>query len=50
MPQSFLTVLYEDKDYREHTAQECYNVTQNPSFRWDKIAEGFSRAIKEICK
>jgi len=43
-------VLYEDKEYLDHTAQECYRVTQNPAFRWDKIAEGFEKAIEEVCK
>ena len=45
-----LSCLYEDKEYLDHTAQECYKVTQNPSFRWDKIAEGFEKAIEEVCK
>jgi hypothetical protein len=45
-----LTCLYEDKKYLEHTAEKCYKVTQNPAYRWDKIAEGFEKAIEEVCK
>ena len=45
-----LSCLYDDKEYLDHTAQECYRVTQNPAFRWDKIAEGFEKAIEEVCK
>jgi len=45
-----LTELYEDKKYYKHVAEECYSVTRNPSFRWDKIAEGFQKAMEEISK
>ena len=40
--------LYEDKDYRESVAEQCYEVTQNPSYRWDKIAEGFQKAVEVV--
>jgi len=45
-----LTELYEDKEYYKHVAEECYSVTRNPSYRWDKIAEGFQKAMEEISK
>jgi hypothetical protein len=25
-------------------------VTQNPSYRWDRIAEGFEKAMEEVSK
>jgi glycosyltransferase involved in cell wall biosynthesis len=40
--------LYEDKEYRESVAEQCYEVTQNPSYRWDKIAEGFQKAVEVV--
>ena len=40
--------LYEDKDYRKSVAEQCYEVTQNPSYRWDKIAEGFQKAVEVV--
>ena len=40
--------LYEDKGYRESVAEQCYEVTQNPSYRWDKIAEGFQKAVEVV--
>ena len=45
-----LTELYEDKTYYEKVAQNCFNVTQNPSYRWDRIAEGFNKAVEELQK
>ena len=45
-----LTKLYEDKEFRKSVADDCYSVTQNPSYRWDKIAEGFEKAMQEISK
>jgi glycosyltransferase involved in cell wall biosynthesis len=45
-----LNTLYEDETYREHVAKECYEVTQNPSYRWDKIALGFEKAMEDLSK
>jgi len=41
-----LQELYEDETYRKHVADACYEVTQNPSYRWDKVAEGFNKAME----
>lgn len=41
-----LNDLYEDEVYREKVAQDCFEVTQNPSCRWDRIAEGFNKAME----
>ena len=43
-----LNKLYESEDYREQVANKCFQVTQNPSYRWDKVAEGFIKAIEVI--
>ena len=43
-----IQLLYEDKVFREKVAEDCYEVTQNPSYRWDKVAEGFSKAMELI--
>lgn len=43
-----LQELYEDETYRQHVAEKCFEVTQNPSYRWDKIAEGFSKAMEAL--
>ena len=45
-----LTELYEDETYCKHTAESCYEVTKNPSYRWDKISEGFQTAMEELSK
>jgi len=45
-----MSQLYEDEVYREHVASECYEVTQNPSYRWNKVAEGFDKAMMELNK
>ena len=45
-----LTALYEDPDYATQVGNDCYEVTQNPSYRWDKVAEGFHKAIEEVLK
>jgi len=45
-----MTQLYEDKTYYEKVANDCFEVTQNPAYRWDRIAEGFNAAIKELNK
>jgi|TARA_R110000796_G_scaffold99107_7_gene206998 hypothetical protein len=43
-----LNTLYEDETYRKKVADDCFEVTQNPSYRWDKIAEGFSKAMEAV--
>jgi len=43
-----LNKLYEDKEYRKEIADKCYEVTQNPSYRWDKVAEGFNKAMEVL--
>ena len=45
-----MTSLYEDKELTEKVANDCYEVTNNPSYRWDKIAEGFEKAMEEMSK
>jgi glycosyltransferase involved in cell wall biosynthesis len=45
-----LTELYEDKTYRERVAEKCYQVTQNPAYRWDRISEAFNKAMEELSK
>ena len=43
-----LNELYKDEKYRDKVAQDCFEVTQNPSYRWDKIAEGFVKAMEVV--
>ena len=45
-----LSTLYEDKEFYKKVADDCFEVTQNPSYRWDKIAEGFEKAMQELSK
>lgn len=45
-----LTKLYEDKEFYEDVAESCFKVTQNPSYRWDRIAEAFNKAMEELSK
>lgn len=45
-----LTELYEDRTYYEHVAEACYKITQNPAYRWDRIAEAFNKAMEELSK
>jgi glycosyltransferase involved in cell wall biosynthesis len=45
-----LTKLYSDKEFKQQVADDCYTVTQNPSYRWDRIAEGFEKAMEEVSK
>jgi len=40
--------LYEDKDLCKEVGDKCFEVTQNPSYRWDKVAEGFNKALQEV--
>ena len=45
-----LNSLYEDKELREQVASDCYEVTKTSSYRWDKVAEGFEKAMEELVK
>lgn len=45
-----LTKLYTDKDFYKNTAEACFKVTQNPAYRWDRIAEAFNKAMEELSK
>lgn len=45
-----LTKLYEDKAFYDEVADACYKVTQNPSYRWERIAEAFNKATEELSK
>ena len=47
---AMLTKLYDDEGFYKSVAEDCYSVTQNPSYRWDKIAEGFEKAMEEVSK
>ena len=47
---SKLTKLYEDKTYRNEVAEACYKITQNPAYRWDRIADAFNKAVQELSK
>jgi D-inositol-3-phosphate glycosyltransferase len=47
---SKLTKLYEDKPYYNEIAEACYTVTQNPAYRWDRIASAFNKAVEELSK
>ena len=44
----YLEKLYTDKDYRKKVADDCYEVTQNPAYRWETVAEGFKKAIEVL--
>lgn len=43
-----LTELYEDDTYRQSVADKCFDVTQNPQYRWEAIAEGFTKAMEVL--
>ena len=43
-----LTQLYEDETFRKKVADDCYNVTQNPQYRWEAVAEGFAKAMEVL--
>jgi glycosyltransferase involved in cell wall biosynthesis len=45
-----LTKLYEDPDHYANRARSCYELTQNPSYRWDQIAAAFDSAVEELSK
>jgi len=43
-----LNSLYEDEEYCKKIADQCYEVTQNPSYRWEKVSEGFIKAMEVL--
>jgi len=43
-----LNSLYEDEEYRKEIADKCFEVTQNPSYRWEKVSEGFAKAMEVL--
>jgi len=43
-----LNQLYEDEEYRKEIADKCFEVTQNPSYRWEKVSEGFAKAMEVL--
>lgn len=43
-----LNTLYEDEEYRKQIADQCFEVTQNPSYRWEKVSEGFAKAMEVL--
>ena len=45
-----LNKLYEDESHRKQVAEDCYEVTQNENFRWDKISLAFEKAMEELSK
>ena len=44
----YLEKLYNDEEYRKKVADDCYEVTQNPQYRWETVAEGFQKAIEVL--
>ena len=47
---AMLDKLYRDKAFYDDVAESCYKVTQNPTYRWDRIAEAFNKAMEELSK
>jgi len=47
---AMLTKLYEDKGFYNDVAESCFKVTQNPAYRWDRIADAFNQAMEELSK
>jgi glycosyltransferase involved in cell wall biosynthesis len=45
-----MTRLYEDKVFYKKVADDCFEVTQNPNYRWERIASAFSTAMEELSK
>ena len=45
-----LNKLYHDEEFRNQVAEDCYEVTQNPAYRWDQIALGFEKAMEDLVK
>ena len=45
-----LNKLYKDESHRKQVAEDCYEVTQNENFRWDKISLAFEKAMEELSK
>jgi glycosyltransferase involved in cell wall biosynthesis len=46
--EKLLTQLYEDPALYAKVAEDCYNVTQKPEYRWESVAAGFSQAVTEL--
>lgn len=43
-----LTELYKDKETYEEVADACYALTQRKEYRWEHIANGFSKAVTDL--
>ena len=41
-----LNKLYEDEEYRQKDRRRLLSSNSKPSYRWDKIAEGFTKAME----
>lgn len=43
-----LSKLYEDPQYCQRLAQQCYQATQNPAYSWDTIMRNFDKLFVEL--
>jgi len=43
-----LSHLYEDKTYREHVAEKCYQRVTDKQFSWDTIASQFGGVFEDV--
>lgn len=43
-----LSDLYEDKTYREHVAEKCYQRVTDKQFSWDTIASQFGGVFEDV--
>lgn len=43
-----LSDLYEDKTYREHVAEKCYQRVTDEQFSWDTIASQFGGVFEDV--
>lgn len=43
-----LAELYEDKTYRDHVADACYERATDPMYQWDNIAPQFAEVFEEV--
>jgi D-inositol-3-phosphate glycosyltransferase len=43
-----LAELYEDKTYRDHVADDCYERATDPMYQWDNIAPQFAEVFEEV--
>ena len=43
-----LNELYNNKETYEEVAESCYALTQRREYRWEHIADGFSKAITDL--